>query len=438
MWGYGAAWPPMDCFGGACTHHGWRAGLHQSRTDRRVHMRTVSDHYVAFGLGLSTVLLVAHALYRPSVQHSKAYQATVVPLANIMDVGFILFAPAIVLLSGFRAPLIMLGICLVAMAAGFAIAYNIRNYEPIEGSGGLPDRLEETSEWALLGASIVNIAYYTIVLVAVALLPLGVGGGNVENWIGVGVLGAVILVGVSGGMDWLNRQSDRTTAFNLAAVIGIVVAFLVFNVQDLLGGRWDLGAPATMETDDIRKMIGLFAVVQGFEASRYIGVRFGAERRVRSMRMAQGISTIVFVVFVLSLLVVFLPPMADADGTAILEAAGEVGGAPLPWLLLLAAIGSQSSAIIGATSSRSDMLVERRVARNLTFPVILVPAILMVLFVDLNVAVNLASRVFAAFFTIQAVLATVLAHRAGNRSAMAGFVVVLLAMLAVLVFGLPL
>ena len=158
MWGYGAAWPPMDCFGGACTHHGWRAGLHQSRTDRRVHMRTVSDHYVAFGLGLSTVLLVAHALYRPSVQHSKAYQATVVPLANIMDVGFILFAPAIVLLSGFRAPLIMLGICLVAMAAGFAIAYNIRNYEPIEGSGGLPDRLEETSEWALLGASIVNIA----------------------------------------------------------------------------------------------------------------------------------------------------------------------------------------------------------------------------------------------------------------------------------------
>ena len=264
------------------------------------------------------------------------------------------------------------------------------------------------------------------------------GSGNVENWIGVGVLGAVILVGVSGGMDWLNRQSDRTTAFNLAAVIGIVVAFLVFNVQDLLGGRWDLGAPATMETDDIRKMIGLFAVVQGFEASRYIGVRFGAERRVRSMRMAQGISTIVFVVFVLSLLVVFLPPMADADGTAILEAAGEVGGAPLPWLLLLAAIGSQSSAIIGATSSRSDMLVERRVARNLTFPVILVPAILMVLFVDLNVAVNLASRVFAAFFTIQAVLATVLAHRAGNRSAMAGFVVVLLAMLAVLVFGLPL
>lgn len=49
-----------------------------------------------------------------------------------------------------------------------------------------------------------------------------------------------------------------------------------------------------------------------------------------------------------------------------------------------------------------------------------------------------ASRVFAAFFTIQASVAVLLAHRAGNRLAVAGFVVVVLAMLAVLVLGLPL
>jgi hypothetical protein len=91
-------------------------------------MRSSTDHYVAFGFGLLTVLLLAYALYRPKVQESKPYQATVVPLANIMDVGFIIFSPAIVLLAGFRAPFFMLGICLVAIAAGFAIAYNIRNY----------------------------------------------------------------------------------------------------------------------------------------------------------------------------------------------------------------------------------------------------------------------------------------------------------------------
>ncbi|MEX1279365.1 MAG: hypothetical protein AB1Z57_10725 [Acidimicrobiia bacterium] len=401
-------------------------------------MRSTLDHYVAFGAGVVTVAVVAFVLYRPRVQHSQAYQATVVPLANIMDVGFILFAPAIVLLAGFRAPLFMLGICLVAMAAGFAIAYNIRNYEPIAGQGGPADHLEEASEWALLGASVVNIAYYTIVLIALALLPFGANDPGLRSWIGAGLLVVVIVVGASGGMDWLNRQGDRTTAFNLAAVVGIVVAFLVFNLQDLLDGRWEVGEPVEMGVDDLRKMIGLFAIVQGFEASRYIGVRFGAELRISTMRVAQVVSTGVFVVFVLSLLVLFLPPTGAADGTAILEAADEVGGAPLPWLLLLAAIGSQTSAIIGATSSRSDMLVNRRVPRKLTFPIILVPAALMVVFVDLNVAVNLASRVFAAFFTIQASLAAFLAYRRRRWRSVAGFAGVLAAMVAILVLGLPL
>lgn len=401
-------------------------------------MRTSTDHYVAFGLGLLTVLLLAYALYRPKVQESERYQAMVVPLANIMDVGFILFSPAIVLLAGFRAPLFMLGICLVAIAAGFAIAYNIRHYEPIAGSGGMPDRIEEISEWALLGASMVNIAYYTIVLIAIVLLPFGASNSGARTWIGVGLLAAVVLIGAAGGMDWLNRQGDRTTAFNLAAVIGIVVAFVVFNVQDILGGRWDIGKTTEMGTGDIRKMIGLFAIVQGFEAARYIGVRFGAELRITTMRVAQVISTVVFVIFVLSLLVVFLPPTAEVGGNAILEAANDVGGAPLPWLLLLAAIGSQTSAIIGATSSRSDMLVERKVSRKWTFPIILVPAILLVVFVDLNVAVNLASRVFAAFFTIQASLATLLSYHKRNWPAVAGFILILMAMLTILVFGLPL
>ncbi len=400
-------------------------------------MRTTSDQFVAVGAGLLTILILAYVLYRPRVQQSKNYQATVVPLANIMDVGFILFAPAIVLLAGFRAPFFMLGICLVAIAAGFAMAYNIRHYEPVAGQGGGPDLIEESAEWALLGASVVNIAYYTIVLMALVLLPFDANSPGLRSALGVGLLAAVIVVGVSGGMNWLNEQGDRTTAFNLAAVVGIVVAFLVYNVQELLGGRWELGEATTMGTEELRKMIGLFAIVQGFEASRYIGVRFGSERRISTMRAAQVISTVVFVVFVLSLLVMFLPPVGQADGTAIFRVSEEVGEL-LPWLLLLAAIGSQTSAVIGATSSRSDMLVDRKVPRKLSFPIILVPAILMVVFVDLNVAVNLASRVFAIYFTIQASLAVLLAYRKRNWPAVAGFVGVGLAMLAIFIFGLPL
>jgi hypothetical protein len=157
------------------------------------------------------------------------------------------------------------------------------------------------------------------------------------------------------------------------------------------------------------------------------------------MRIAQAVATVVFVAFMVTLLLAFLPPPpgVPTDGRAIFAVSSLIGGL-LPWLLLLAALGSQTSAIIGATSSRSDMLVNNHFPRRITFPMILVPAILVVIFVDLNVAVNLASRVFAAFFTIQASLAVLLAKRQQNVWAMTGFSGVGLMMLVILVFGLPL
>jgi hypothetical protein len=327
----------------------------------------------------------------------------------------------------------------VAIAAGLAIAYNIRNYEPVEGEGGRPDRLERISEWSLLGASMVNIAYYTMILMMLIQLPFDWDSVNGRTVMGIALLAVLVVIGMSGGMDWLNQAGNRTTAFNLAAVIGIVIAFLVANVQEALGGRWDLGPSPDLGTEEIRKMVGLFAIVQGFEASRYIGVRFGSERRVSTMRVAQVVSTIVFVLFVVTLLLAFLPPPPgiEDDASAIFAVSALVGDM-LPWLLLLAALGSQTSAIIGATSSRSDMLVNHKISRTTTFPIILIPAIMLVIFVDVNMAVNLASRVFAAFFTIQASLALILASRKKNWWAVAGFAGVALVMLTIMVFGLPL
>ena len=59
-------------------------------------------------------------------------------------------------------------------------------------------------------------------------------------------------------------------------------------------------------------------------------------------------------------------------------------------------------------------------------------------FVDLNVAVNLASRVFAAFFTVQASLAVLLASRKRQWASAAGFAAGGVMMLGVLILGLPL
>jgi hypothetical protein len=70
--------------------------------------------------------------------------------------------------------------------------------------------------------------------------------------------------------------------------------------------------------------------------------------------------------------------------------------------------------------------------------VILVPGILAVILTDVSVAVNLASRVFAAYFLTQALLAGILARRAKNWWAVAGFTLIGLAMATIMIFGLPL
>ncbi len=393
------------------------------------------NQFVAVGIALVVLAGLAWVLYRPKVQQSERYQAMVVPLANIMDVGFIVMSPAIVLLAGFAAPLVMLGICLLAIATGFAIAYNIRHYEPLEGTDDPVNRVGYVSRWALTFASVINIAYYTLLLITLLLWPLGLYSVTNLAIGGTVLLVVLIIVGMAGGMDWLNNLGNKTTAFNLSAVVAVVTAFIVYNIQEWLGGRWDLGETEVMISgEDFRKIIGLFAIVQGFEAARYIGARFGKELRITTMRLAQVISSVVFVVFVASVLILYVQVQTDFSGESIFIVADEVGDF-MPWLILLAAIGSQTSAIINATMSRSDMLVDHKMPRRWTFVVLLGPAIAVFLLVDITEAVALASRVFAAYFVLQAVIAWILARRAQNWAAVAGFTAIALAMGTITIFG---
>ena len=182
--------------------------------------------------------------------------------------------------------------------------------------------------------------------------------------------------------------------------------------------------------------------MQGFEAARYIGGRFAGELRITTMRIAQIVSSVVFVALVAFVIILFVQVQTDFSAQSIFIVADEVGDA-MPWLILLAALGSQTSAIIGATMSRSDMLashqvLQRKVPRKTTFLILLLPAIALFLLADVPQAVALASRVFAAYFVLQAIIAWILARRRSNWGAVAGFTVVGAMMATIAVFGLPL
>jgi hypothetical protein len=156
------------------------------------------------------------------------------------------------------------------------------------------------------------------------------------------------------------------------------------------------------------------------------------------MRRAQVIASIVFITLLASTLLLYSQVRPEASATAVFAISEHVS-AFLPWLLLVAAIGSQLSAIVNASASRSDLLIEatrESIPRKYTFLLLLIPAAMVVVLTDVTDAVAVASRVFAGYFVIQSVLAGFLAARSRAWMAVAGFTALGLAMAFIAIFGL--
>lgn len=396
-------------------------------------------------LVLGTLLGLSVVLYSNRVQGSEQYQATVVPLANIMDIGFVAMTPIIVLITGLDSPLTMAGLCALGYAMGWVMRYNIRRFEPVAGEGGRLRSISRVSQVSLIVASLVNVAYYLQLMGAVIILLIALPFsipivGYTGSGLAVLSLVALGLVGFFFGLEKLNSVGEKTTAFNLAAITAIIVGFVAYNVDVAVAGNWTLpeyNPPLTAES--ARKVIGFFAIVQGFEASRYIGAQYSADLRIQTMRRAQLIATAAFVLFPLSALLLFAEVRPEAKPIAVVQIA-QVASPVLPWLILLLAVGSQASAAVNAISSRSEVimqLTDGEIPQRFTYPMLVVGAIAVVLVTDVLSAVAVASRVFAAFFTLQCLIALLLARQDKQWTRVAKIAVVGLAMLTIALFGLP-
>ena len=221
-------------------------------------------------IAVVTLAGLAWVLYRPKVQESRTYKATVVPLAGIMDVGFIVFSPVIILLFGYDATWAMLGLCLFGILTGFAISYNINNYEPLIGKPDPLHRWNSVALWALIAASVVNEAYRAVLLMTLVFLPLGdlYSSGLVTATAAL-LLGNLAIYAFAKGLISLNNFANKSAAFNLSAIAAVVVAFGTFNVQELVGGDFDwphFNAPDDAEA--LRKLLGLFVLVQTSASGR--------------------------------------------------------------------------------------------------------------------------------------------------------------------------
>ena len=187
---------------------------------------------------------------------------------------------------------------------------------------------------------------------------------------------------------------------------------------------------------DLRVLLGLLIVVQGFETSRYLGDTHPAEQRIATMRNAQLISTVIYLVF-LALATILFHDGLGSDVTAIISMCKPVA-VVLPILLTIAAIGSQFSAAVADNSGAGGLIEDithKRLPVRFAYLLIMVVTVAVTWETDVNAIIAYASRAFALYYMLQCVVALLVARKLGQGSVR--FAVLAVLCLLVFAFGVP-
>lgn len=375
--------------------------------------------------------------------HSESWKATVTPLASIMGSGFLVVAPLLAESVGYFAVLCMGVLLILAYAVGSAIRFNIRHFEPIEHQKGSAQAVSFVSRIVLAGAYFISVTYYLQLLSAFLLKAFGCDSDFVANIITTLILILICGVGMWRGLGELEKIETYAVSLNLGMIAGLLFSLAVYNVQLLQSGQWHLPSlDSSIDLHDLRVLLGLLIVVQGFETSRYLQSQHPAELRIKTMRIAQWISAAIYLVFLTLMTVLFHKGMG-ADVTAITSMVAPVA-VLLPILISVAAIGSQFSASVADTSGAGGLVVDiarEKIPVRYAYMLILIVTIFLTWATDVNGIIAYASRAFALFYTLQSAVAAIVAMQSKsveNHAQKATFYsVISLLCLMVFLFGVP-
>jgi hypothetical protein len=375
---------------------------------------------------------------------SSSWKATVTPLASIMGSGFLVSAPLLAGVVGNLAVLCMGVLLVLAYMVGGAIRFNIRYFEPIEHEGhGVAQNIAFVSRIVLAAAYFISVSYYLQLLAAFVLDGVGVESQAAAHGISSLLLVSIGVIGMWRGLGVLELVERYAVSLNLAMIGALLVGLLWYNLGLFQSGNWALPAISSeINFHDVRVLLGLLIVVQGFETSRYLGAAHPPQQRIATMRLAQLISSGIYLVFV-GLATVLFHDGIGADVTAIIGMVKPVA-AVLPVLLVIAAIGSQFSAAVADNSGAGGLvedLTHRKLPMRYVYLLIMLVTLVLTWETNVNQIIAYASRAFALFYMLQCVVAFLVAwsRRDLPRRALrlAVFACVAVACLLVFALGLP-
>jgi len=398
----------------------------------------VTDIFLIFG-----VLATATALFHPRLLRRPAWRATVTPLASIIGSGFLVAGPILQHAAGSLAWAAMLGLCALAWVFGSAIRHNIRFVEPAlaEGPDAAQRWLERGSNLVLAIAYFISVAYYLNLLAAFALRLFDITDTGPIRLVSSAVIIAIGALGATGGLKALERVEIWAVALKLALIAGLFAALLAATGSDLISGDYvwpDMAGEHGMT--ELRTLLGLVILVQGFETSRYLGKAYDSELRIRTMRWAQALSTAIYVAFVLLITPWFQGDLPAQGGeTAIIDILRPVAVLVAP-LLILTALSSQLSAAVADTNGSGGLLAESlsrwvnvRTGNLATAAV----ALGLTWTLDIFEIIAWASRVFVAYYALQSLQASLSAWRRGKRAEAVIYGVAVLTGAVIVVFAIP-
>ncbi len=393
---------------------------------------------------LATLVFASYLAFSRRLEDSSTWKAMVTPLASIMGSGFLVCAPLLGSTVGNLAAVCMGILLVLAYGVGDAIRFNIRHFEPIEHSGpGAAQSIAFLSQIVLSGAYFISVTYYLQLLAAFVLNAIDYQNPIAAHAVTTALLLLINGIGIWRGLGTLENLEKYTVALNLGMIGSLLLALLIYNVRLGTEGSWQLPAiPTGVDFKSLRVLLGLLIVVQGFETSRYLGDEHPADVRIATMRLAQIVSGVIYLIF-LCLSTVLFTGNLGADVTGIITMTQPVA-LVLPVLLSITAIGSQFSAAVADNEGAGGLIEDithRKVSPQHAYWLILIVSIVLTWETDVTQIIAYASRAFALYYTLQCLVAFLVAwesHELPRRTfRLAKFAVLSLACLAVFALGLP-
>ena len=365
-------------------------------------------------VGCGTALL----LFWPRLANSTMWRATVTPLASIIGSGFLILGPILVDAFGSYAVLAMALLCSAGYGFGTAIRFNIARLACNHPETSWLYKGERAASWILAFAYVISVAYYLNLLGAFTARLFDHPPDQLPQIITTVVYLIILYAGLRKGFGLLEWMEKLSVSIKLTIIAALVAALAIYTGQVWQTVDVSERALPPIGFAALPLLFGLIVTVQGFETSRYLGSEYSAPMRQASMRLAQVVSTIIYLAYVALLSVSFKNVSFVPNETAIIDLMLGVSAILGP-LLIIAALSSQFSAAIADTEGSGGLfeeLTDGRFSAKGGYLLLALIGVALTWAADIFEIVSYASRAFALYYGLQAALAFERSRMMGERA----------------------